>query len=278
MALFQITPKNPFQKTGVFLVSFGAATVCDTAGKSKLEVEGTVTITPTKPASTAAEYKNTCDFRISGSGGGSSGSGGSGGGSIVTPTTTQLTKVTQKIEEEEKVEFVDIGKLKTDIQQAILQLAGKMVEENTYNMPKNKKFQPDTSAKGEFTLQTALAVSGIGCGGSGSDYPGASECKKQAVSKKIVNDKFKLNAKISRVQYYDILLKAMGAKLASASTKDLKVVCKDAKNETKQMAKVFMTAKNAGIASVYKENKCGLKSAFPRWQAAQFAIRALNAK
>ena len=177
-----------------------------------------------------------------------------------------------------EVQFVDIGKLKDNVQQAILQLATLMIEKDTFEMPKNKKFQPNASARGEFILRTALAVSGIGCGESGNGYPGASQCKKQAVSKKLVTDKFKLNAKMSRAQYYDVLLKAMGVKLVSASTKDLKAVCKDTKKMTKKMAQVFMTARDAGIASVYKGKKCGLESAFPRWQAAQFAARSLNIK
>lgn len=275
---FSVPQGEKFYIQGPSSISFGAATTCDTAGKSKLEVEGTVTITPTKPASTAAEYKNTCDYRIGG-GGSSGGGGGGGGGSTVTPSTTQITQVTQKTGEieEEKIEFVDIDKLKSSVQQNILQLATLMIEKNTYDMPKSKKFQPNASTVGEFALQTALAVSGDGCGGS-NGYPGASKCKKQAVSEKIVNSKFKLNAKISRVQYYDILLKAIGAKLVSSSAKNLKAVCKDVKNANKQTARVFITAKNAGIASVYKGNKCGLGSAFPRWQAAQFAVRALNAK
>lgn len=276
---FSVPQGQKFYIQGPSSISFGAATMCDTAGKSKLEVEGTVTVIPTKPATTAAEYKNTCDFRIGGGGSASSGSSGGSGGATVTPSTTQTAQIVQKKTEaeEEKIEFVDIGTLKSDVQQNILQLAGLMVAKNTYDMPKSKKFQPNSATQGEFVLQAALAVSGDGCG-SDNGYPGASKCKKQAVNKKIITDKFKLNVKTSRVQYYDILLKAIGAKLVPASIKDLKAVCKDVKNATGQMAKVFMTAKNAGITSVYKGNKCGLASAFPRRETAQFAIRALNAK
>lgn len=278
---FSVPQGEKFYIQGPSSISFGAATVCDTAGKSKFEVEGTVTVTPTKPATTAAEYKNTCDSRIGGGGSGGGGSSaGGGGGATVTPSTTQTTQIVQKTTEaeEEKIEFVDIGKLKADVQQNILQLAALMVAKNTYDMPANKKFQPNSASKGEFVLQAALAVSGDGCGESGNGYPGASKCKKQATTKGVVTNKFKLNVKTSRAQYYEILLKAIGVKLASASVKDLKAVCKDAKSATSQAAKVFMTAKNAGIASVYKGSKCGLVSAFPRWQAAQFAVRALNAK
>lgn len=291
---FSVPQGDKFYITGPSSISFGAATVCSTPGKSKLEVEGTVIITPTKPASTEAEYKNTCDYRVSGGGGSSGGSsGGGGGGSLVTPTaTTQTIQVVKKTEEEkkeeveeekvkeedeERIEFADIGKLKAAVQQNILQLAALMIEKNAYGMPKNKKFLPRASTNGGFALQTALTVSGDGCGGTGG-YAGASKCKKQAVGEKMVNSKFKLNAKVSRVRYYEILLKALGVKLASASIKELKAVCKDAKGASKKMAKVFMTARSAGIASVYKGKKCGLKSAFPRWQAAQFAMRALAAK
>ena len=133
----------------------------------------------------------------------------------------------------------------------------------------HKKFFPNTATNGSFALQTTLAVSGIGCG---------SDCKKQAVSNKIINNKFKLNAKVSRILYYGMLLKAMGVSLDKASVKDLKAVCKDAGKATTRMARVFMTARKAGIASVYKGGKCGLNLAFPRFQAAQFAVRALNIK
>lgn len=254
---------------------------------SSCNSEGSTLIIPALSSSTRTVLiapNNTICYSASGGGGGSGGGSGVSTATSIqqvgTSTVSEEKKEEEKKESEktqEEIMFVDIGKLKSDAQQNILQIATLMVSKNTYDMPKSKKFQPNSSTTGEFALQAALAISGDGCGGT-EGYPGASKCKKQAISEKIVNSKFKLNTKASRVQYYAVLLKAIGAKLESSSTKNLKAVCKDAKNANKQIARVFMTAKNVGIASVYKGNKCGLKSAFPRWQAALFAIRALNAK
>lgn len=267
--------------TGPDSISFGVATACDTPGKSKLEIPGnsSVTVIPLKPVSTDAEYKNTCAGRVANGGGGSppppppppSPSPSPPSPSPVPPSTTPKVEVpTDPIEPLDEGIFKDV---KGNDEKYVLPIIGLMLEKFTYEIPVSKIFGVKRQTDGNFAVQVAAALSGLGCGSS-TAFPGASACREYLSSAKLVTSKFP-KGKITRLQYLELLLKARGfKKLENKTTAALKKECGDVKNAKKQDARVYFTAKKLGIAKKFKGGKCGLGKGLTRVEAAKLALRA----
>lgn len=236
------------------------ATCIGTSGVSKLSVGAnkTVVFSP----SGATECLN---IPNSGGGSGGGGSGASGGGQ---------TSQNQEVQEPESMKFKDVTKSNEGI---IMPLVNLMLANKTYKMPINKIYGVRSVAKGLFLTQVLMTVAGENCG-SVSTFQGARYCRSAAIKAKIISSTFPIG-NVTRVKYYEALLKAKKIPLkTNVTVAGLKKVCIDAKGSTLQMAKVYMTAKQAGIAGVYPGKKCRLSMAFSKTEAAKFAMRAVNAK
>lgn len=243
-------------------------TACD-PNQSKLiiTVATKVIITPTS----TTDY---CATVLRGSDGGSGGSSGGSTGGSVSVTTTSTTPETETPKEEASM-FKDIGSFKASEQKKILQIAELMLEQKTYKVPATKRYRPAILTRGGFAIQIWNAVAGLGCG-SDEKFPGIEACKKKAVEEKFISDSFETDKKVTRLQNYDVLLKAKKISLDKTFTgDDLEEVCSDVKKGTKKMARVYFTARQHGIALKYKGNKCKLDFSFSRQEAAKFAVKAL---
>ncbi|MBI2638839.1 DUF2341 domain-containing protein [Candidatus Peregrinibacteria bacterium] len=161
--------------------------------------------------------------------------------------------------------FKDIDKLKESDQKNIVSIVQFMLDQKTYKVPKNKKYQPKIIVKGLAALQMVNALAEVGC---------KEGCKKAAVKAELVKDKFDLKKKVTRLDMYEMLLKARGAKLESADPDDLKDVCEDEKKATKREASIFFTARKYKIAKKYKGSSCKLDKGFSKVEAAYFAVKA----
>jgi hypothetical protein len=89
-----------------------------------------------------------------------------------------------------------------------------------------------------------------------------------------VKEKFLMEKKVTRLDMYELLLKARGVKLESADADDLKEVCSDHKKPTKQEASIFFTARKRQISKKYKGGVCRLNKGFSKIEAAYFATKA----
>lgn len=269
-------------------------TACDgNQSKLTITIETKVIITPTSASDHCAAVLLGGG---SAGGGGTSGGGGTGGGSggvstpsilpgATTPPDTTTPPTEQPPAEEPTVDFKDIKKLTEKEQANIVELFKAMLKQYAAKMPANKKYYPNNSARGDFSISTWNTVAGIGCG-SQEKFPGNARCKKEAVKAGLLPDdfiktpaKFKAFTRVTRLQNYEVLLKARKIPLEQDfSADDLKEVCSDVKKASKKMARVFFTARKYGIAVKYKGNRCSLNSSFKKKEAPRFALKALMAE
>lgn len=265
-----ITTSDKARVSGPTNTSFGAATDCTTGGVSSIIINenSNVTLTPTKPATTAAEFANTCDGRASNaqaplSGGG----GGSGGGQIITPTKPQATGTTTVVTTDL---FKDVpSKVKSTVMaRAILKIAELMG--GNFNF--GSLYQPNKKADFAFMASMSLAVAGEDCGGK----PTANSCKAAAVAAGIIDPSDTKKKSINVANGYKILLRASKIPLLDAASVTADLRCADVSKKSSAFA-IMATARKYHIASVFKGKKCKPNSAVSRGYAALYASRALAA-
>lgn len=214
------------------------------------------------------------------SGGGGGGGGGGGSGGSPAPSTPQQPSVLQPVTDGQagtkgpiKISFSDLivsAKLTKKNIEAINKIAQLMA--NNYNIAQSSKFSPFSVTKRQFAIQTALTIAEKTCG----DQVNFSSCSEAAIKAGLLEANKMPKLKITRAEYYKILLKAAGIPLIKKSAIEKDDLCGDVKI-TDTYAQVVATAKARGIASVYKGNKCNINQPFPRYAAAVFAERALKA-
>lgn len=155
----------------------------------------------------------------------------------------------------------------------IKEMAEKMIAAKTYEMPANKLFKPNNITSDAFAAQIALAVSGANfCGKKISDKT----CKSAAAKAGFLDLKALPSKKITRAQFYEMLLKAGNIPLVDAATIKSADLCKDVKVSDK-IAQIIATAKVYNIADVYKGGKCNAGKPFQRYQAMSFGMRTVKA-
>ena len=280
---FFIIQTPPAQKAvlmGPSSISFGVATECDIAGKSKITVPEnvTLTITPLQPAVTDAEFLNTCDGRHPGSGAlvvvnpPSGGGGGGGGGGGNPPPVTTVVQPQPKALLFTDIPGMGTKKLDADFTAAIYSVAQVMVDAKTYIVPKNQKFGPNAMTSSVFALQVSLAVAGKNCGKT----IGLASCKAAAIKAGIITKKTLTKNLVNRKVFYGMLIKAAGIPMADKSSVTADNLCTDVKVSSKD-ALGIATARLSGIATLYAGNKCNANSTFKKSEAMVFAFRAIAA-
>lgn len=176
----------------------------------------------------------------------------------------------------QQLKFNDVpgkGKKKLNKQTSgyIQEMTKKMIVAKTYEMPANKLFKPKNITSDGFAAQIALAVSGNGCGKKISDKT----CKSAAAKVGILNLKALPSKKITRAQFYEMLIKAGNIPLVDSNSIKSFDLCKDVKVADK-FAQVIATAKTYNIADVYKGGKCNAGKPFQRYQAVSFGMRTVQ--
>lgn len=207
----------------------------------------------------------------------------SGGGSGYSYSTAPLPGSALKNERPAFVtvkeeDFEDLKKIPAKDKLAIFAAVNKMLEYKTYALPKNKKFNPKKITKNNFAASLALAVNRSSCGSS-TRYPGKNACVQEAHKKKLFDQKSSPDTGIRRIEFYDMLLKSIGAPLkAKITAEDLKKECKDTPAKiTHYEARVYFTARELKIAPKYSKGRCLLHLQFPQTEATQFAVSAQHA-
>lgn len=268
---------------GPTYISFGANTLCDTSTKSKIIVPAstTMTITPLRPATTDAEYKNTCDGRTGGGGGGGGGgSGGGVGGSVSSPPTkpSQSSKpdASSSGSGKSKIKFLDVPgtgkkKLSAASARAILNVAEVMVDQSVYVPP--SKFLPLNKITAEFAIRIALAIYGKSCGTTAT----AESCRAQAEDAGLVKEKEFKKKYVTRAEYYTLLLRAGKVPLLAAKDITSSRLCKDVAKSS-EFAPVVATARYYKIAKLYTGRKCLATLNLQRFEAMRFAEKAMKVR
>ncbi|MBI4994698.1 hypothetical protein HZC21_03575 [Candidatus Peregrinibacteria bacterium] len=177
-----------------------------------------------------------------------------------------------------EVKFNDVpgkGKKKLNKQTAgfIKEIIEKMILAKIYELPADKLFKPNNITSDGFAARIALAVQGTKfCGKQITDKT----CKLAAAKAGILDLEKLPSKKITRAEFYEMLIKAGNIPLADAAEIKPANLCKDVKVSDKY-ASVIATAKTYNIADIYKGGKCNAGKPFPRYQAASFAMRTLKA-
>lgn len=205
-------------------------------------------------------------------------SAGGGSGGMIAPVTTSRPPATTQPPDKIPMEEVMFKDMTKDNETYIIPLVKLMLAQNTYKMPLNKIYGTNSITKGSFAIQALLAVAGKNCG-SVMTYTNSYRCKTAALRADIIDSTFPIG-NVNRLAFYKSLLNAKGIALKKyARVSDLKKVCKDvASDVTVETAKIFLTAKAAGIAGIYTGGKCRLNLAFSKTEAAKFAMRAVRTK
>lgn len=259
----------------------GLETKCE-SGLSKLEITTNTKVIIT-PTSTAVYCSNPTTGL----------SGGSTGSSPSTPTTTTTsptsnagttppqgtgtTTMTTPPKRFAAVDFKDLGKLKSSARTPIEQMVDYMLNQKTYAFPPNQLFKYRNVTDATFGLRIAAALSEKCCSAE-KEYPGFSKLRASAEAAGIIDKSFKSKAKLTRIEFYEYLLKALGVPMVKATVKDLEKVCDDLKAPTDETASIFLTAKKYNIASRYSGKKCMLHMQFSKTEAAKWGSRALTTK
>lgn len=231
-----------------------------------------------------------CTGSAGSSPGGSSGasSGGSSGASAPSsiqnatpvqpaPADTPAVEEKQPEEDENKLAgFVDIDDLLLRDQSRILSLIAIMERKNTYAQPSHGRFGPRTITTAGFTAQIMNALRPDGCG-DGTRYRGVLNCFREARAEGYVQEDALIRSRVTRADYYEVLIKAVGLQLEKGTVEDLRTACADVSNPTEELAQIYFTARKYEIASDYGDN-CRLDLFFPRYEAVRFTMRALGAR
>ena len=250
-------------------ISFGDATDCTIPGLSIYIVPDntTVTVTPTKPATTAVEYKNTCDGRLGGGGTPPTSSSPGGGSPVVTTKPDAAKKDTTA---KATGPFNDVpGNLKQNSVDAILSMSDLM--KNTYTF--GKSYQPSKAASFAFMASMSLALNGSDCGGAISEK----RCIQAAAKLGLIAAKDVTKVSVKLGEAYSMLLRAAGIDLLDASAITKAQQCKDVAKSDPYYS-VVATAKKYGIAYRFAGGKCKPKAAFSRATGALLGSRTLSAK
>lgn len=258
-------------------------TKCE-SGISKLEITTNTKVIIT-PTSMAVYCSNQMSIGLSG------GSAGPSPSTAPTTTTTSptsntgstpaggtgTTTVTTPPKRFAAVDFKDLAKLKASARTPIEQMVDYMLAKKTYAFPPNQMFKYRNVTDATFGLRIAAALSEKCCS-TETEYPGFSKLRAAAEAAGIIDKSFKSKAKLSRTEFYEYLLKALGVPMVKAEVKDLEKVCDDLKAPTDEMASIFLTAKKYNIASRYSGRKCMLHMHFSKTEASKWGSRALTTK
>lgn len=260
-------------------------TKCE-SGISKLEITTNTKVIIT-PTSMAVYCSNQMSIGLSG------GSAGPSPSTAPTTTTTTTppasntgttpagspgtTTVTTPPKRFAAVDFKDLGKLKASARTPIEQMVDYMLAQKTYAFPPNQMFKYRNVTDATFGLRIAAALSDKCCSAE-TEYPGFSKLRTAAQAAGIIDKSFKSKAKLTRIEFYEYLLKALGVPMVKAEVKDLEKVCDDLKAPTDETASIFLTAKKYNIASRYSGRKCMLHMQFSKTEAAKWGSRALTTK
>lgn len=180
--------------------------------------------------------------------------------------------------ENQQIKFNDVpgkGKTKLNKQTAgyIEEMVEKMIAAEMYEMPANKLFKPNNITSDALAVRIALVVSGANsCGNKISNKT----CESSAVKAGILDLKKMPSKKITRAQFYEMLLKAGNIPLVDSASIKKADLCKDVK-VTDKIAQVIATARAYNIADVYKSGKCSALKPFQRYRAMLFGMRTAEA-
>lgn len=188
------------------------------------------------------------------------------GSSALFPEVTEPTGL--------KVKITGTRKLSATRTEVLTTIIERMAAQGTLSLPSTNQIgiNPYTKTSVQFGLRIALAVAEQSCGGKITSL----DCKNAGVENDLLSKSAATARVMKRGEFYEMLLKAGDFPLLKKSAIEEEDLCSDVPASNKY-AQVIATAKLYGIASVFKGGKCNLTLNFPRYEAAAFAMRTLEA-
>lgn len=193
-----------------------------------------------------------------------------------TATTTTTTPVVEPPLFTSASYFSDLGELTEKQQKDVVNLTQYLIDHKTlFPIEKTKKYYPKHVLTYGYATQIANSFSPLGCGSN--EYLGIHSCSQHAIKMGYLAKGHPVNSRIRRIDFYRLLLRAMGKKVLTKKNAVLQVAkyCSDSAGITVGDANVYLTARQYNIVTRFMSGKCQLSLYLPRFESANIGARVM---